>query len=316
MAEFRLCHSLRFGGLDFALAPFIPLVSGDRVHERLLKDVLPQNCGGVRTVPQVIGKDPGQLRAMASALRAIGYTEMDLNCGCPWKFVAKKGRGSGLPENEDAFRAMLEAGCEAMPDGFSIKIRLGMKTPDTLAKRAELINQFPLREITIHPRTGIQMYDGKADVEAFAAVLPLFKVPVVYNGDIKTVSDYARIVERFPSIAGVMIGRGLVQDSFLAHDIRAWEEGGRGTVESPPHDGARADEVLAFADELYRRYRETLCGPSPVLGRMKELWGYLYRYFENGETVLRAVQRSASLADYDRAVATVSKNVQPTLPNS
>lgn len=309
MAEFRLCHSLRFGGFDYVLAPFIPLVAGDRVQERLLKDVLPQNCGSVRTVPQVIGKDPEQLRAMASSLRAIGYSEMDLNCGCPWKFVAKKGRGSGLPENEDAFRAMLEAGCEAMPGGFSIKIRLGMKTPDTLAKRAELIQQFPLREITIHPRTGGQMYEGKADVEAFAEVLPLFGVPVVYNGDIKTVSDYASIVKRFPSIVGVMVGRGLVEDPFLAHDIRAWEDGGRGTLETPPHDEDRVGKVLAFADELYRRYRETLCGPSPVLGRMKELWGYLHRYFRGGEGVLRAVQRSASLHDYESAVATFQREL-------
>ena len=299
VAAFRRLHAERFGGVDYAVAPFIPLVAGARVMPKLLADVLPEACGAVRTVPQVIGKDPVALRVMAQALQDLGYAEMNLNCGCPWKFVAKKGRGSGLPESEDVFFRMLDAGCEAMPGGFSIKIRLGVKTKDTLAKRAPRIAHYPLREIVVHPRTGVQMYEGEVDLEAFAAVLPMLPMPVVYNGDVRTLADYARIVARFPGLAGVMLGRGLVADPALAESIRAWEKAGRGEVRTPPRDPAR---IAAFAAELYATYRATLCGPAPVLGRMKELWGHLHAYFEDGPALLRAVQRSHTLADYERAV--------------
>ncbi len=299
VSEFRSLYVERFGGLASALAPFIPLVAGDRIMPKLLRDIMPEACGRVKTMPQLIGKDPQQLRVMALALQDLGYHEMNLNCGCPWKFVAKKGRGSGLPENEDNFRQMLEAGCEAMPGGFSVKIRLGVKSKDTLAKRAALISQFPLKELIVHPRTGVQMYDGEVDVEAFATVLPQLSVPVIYNGDIFTVADYARIVTRFPTLAGVMLGRGLVADPTLPEQIRAWETSDRGSVATLPRDSKR---IASFVNELYAIYRSKLFGPVPVLGRMKELWGYTHAYFENGTTVLRAVQRSASLAEYEKAV--------------
>lgn len=305
VCEFRRLHTAGFGGVDYAVAPFIPLVAGDRILPKLLKDILPENCGGLRTVPQVIGKEPSSLRVMAHALRDLGYDEVNLNCGCPWKFVAKKGRGSGLPENADNLSRMLDAGCEAMPGGFSIKIRLGQKTSDTLAKRAELISQFPLKEIIVHPRTGIQMYDGVVDLEAFAAVLPLLKAPVVYNGDVRTVGDYAKIVDRFPGLIGVMLGRGLIADPTLAESIVAWEDGGRGKVETLPRDRAR---VARFVSELYNLYRATLCGPAPVLGRMKELWGHLHDYFETGDVMLRAVQRSRSLEEYESNIAEIYRD--------
>ena len=293
--EFREAFARRFGGLDYAVAPFIPTVAGDAIPIKLLKDIAPQPAPQLPTVPQLIGKDPAQLRVMATALRDLGYTQMNLNCGCPWKFVAKKGRGSGLPEDEHLFAKMLEAGCDAMPDGFSIKIRLGMKDNATLAKRAALISTFPLKEITIHPRTGAQMYEGEVDLDTFEQVLPQMTCPVIYNGDIRTLDDYTRIRARFPQIAGVMIGRGLVSDPFLPSDIKA----GRATPRNPA-------AVLDFLNELYDTYRATLYGPSPVLGRMKELWGFACSYFDNGLRVLRAVQRSQTLAEYESATATAT----------
>ena len=277
--DFRAVFARRFGGVDYAVAPFIPTVAGEVVPPKLLKDIAPVE--GLRTVPQLIGKDPAQLRVMATALRDLGFTEMNLNCGCPWKFVAKKGRGSGLPEDEANFARMLEAGCNAMPDGFSIKIRLGMKDNATLAKRAALIASFPLKEIIIHPRTGTQMYEGVVDLDTFAQVLPLMRCPVVYNGDIKTLENFRNLAARFPGLSGVMLGRGLIADPFLASDIKAGKK--------TPHNPAAVSDFIA---EIFARSRN--------LGRMKELWGFAAAYFENGGELLRKIQRSQTLAEYEK----------------
>lgn len=330
--EYREAYARRFGGVDYAVAPFIPTVAGDKVMPKLLKDIAPDAAARPQceaspsasppdapppslmpTIPQLIGKAPAQLRVMASALRGLGFSQMNLNCGCPWKFVAKKGRGSGLPEDELLFAKMLEAGCDSMPGGFSIKIRLGMKDNTTLAKRAALISSFPLKEIIIHPRTGAQMYEGAVDLDEFERVLPLMKCPVVYNGDIQTPEDAERILARFPQISGIMIGRGIIADPFLPAAIKARlaDPCLPSTTDAAPalaaasvlsRDPAAALDLLR---ELYETYRAMLYGPSPVLGRMKELWGIAYTFFDGGLRILRAIQRAQTLADYEAAIASL-----------
>lgn len=305
VAAFRRIHAEHFGGIDYAVAPFISLAAGETIAPRLLKDVLPEHNGTVKTMPQLIGKDPKKLRVMIRVLMDLGYTEVNLNCGCPWKFIARKGRGSGLPENETLFQQMLEAGCDMLPNGFSIKIRLGMKTNDTLSKRAEMIARFPLSEIIIHPRTGVQMYEGTADHDVFAKIYRNFgSIPVVYNGDIFTPADYARVVKRFPEITGIMLGRGLIANPALAEHITAWEKAGRNTIPAGQRNPSR---TFSFIEELTAEYRKTLFGPASLLGRLKELWGYIYAEFDNGPKMLRTIQRAHSFAEYNRAVASLRK---------
>ncbi len=268
----------------------------------MFSDVLADRGGAIEVVPQVIGKDPDGLRTAGRILRDSGFTRLDLNCGCPWKFVAKKGRGSGLPEDPVAFERMLEAGCEAMPGGFSIKIRLGRTSPDTLLKRVPIINGFPLAMVTVHPRTGEQMYSGGVDLKAFAEVLDALVAPVVFNGDVVDAAGAVAIVRRFPKIRGLMLGRGLCARPWLAEDIRrALAQGGgpEAAPESAPPPQPAAEHgkrAAAFARELAAEYAAELCGPAPLMGRLKELWGYLHCAFEgDGTAGLREIQRARNL---------------------
>lgn len=297
VATFREVFVRHFGGVDRALAPFVPTVAGERIKPALLKDVAMRAHGTMRVVPQVIGKDPGQLAAMVRALRDLGHSEVNLNVGCPWKFVAKKGRGSGLLADAESLRRMLEAGCAAIPGGFSVKVRLGLSDTALLEQRVDLLNDFPLREIIIHPRTAAQMYEGTVHLEAFAAVYRRFRAPVTYNGDLYTVADYAALRARFPDIGRWMLGRGLVADPFLPSRLRAFEEDGA-VVPVP----ATPQALRAFHAELYERCRAELFGPASILGRMKELWGYLHERCEGGADLLRSIQRCHRTEDYERLV--------------
>ena len=298
VAVFRRRLARHFGGFDAAVAPFIPTVAGERIRPGLLRDLeRAADEAPMALVPQIIGKDPAQVAPMAAAMRAIGLERLNLNAGCPWKFVAKKGRGSGLLRDADALRRMLEAGCAAAPDGFSVKVRLGLDAPGLLAARMEVLAEFPLRCVVIHPRTASQMYDGEVLLDAFEAVSARCPHPVVYNGDIRTVADFLALRRRFPRVAGWMIGRGAVADPALGLAIRAAADG---APEPPP---ATPETLRAFHDGLYADYRAELFGPSPVLGRMKELWGYLHERFPDGVAHLRRIQRSATLADFEHHAA-------------
>ena len=248
---------IRETGFTEAVTPFIPAMAGsDPLKDRELRDP----GSGVRVTPQFIGKDPVALRECLEKVKAAGFETADLNAGCPYPMVRNKGRGSGLLRTPDVLRRMLEAGCEVMGAGkFSLKVRLGVDRSDELLGLMPIINEFPLRYLTVHARTARQMYEGKCDVERLREIEKLAKVPVVRNGDIP-----------MPEVSG---GRGQVsgvgcQASGIADGSRIMI--GRGFVRWL---GTRED-----CKELLERYiaasQVELFGDASVLGRMKELISY------------------------------------------
>ena len=85
----------------------------------------------------------------------------------------------------------------------------------------------------------------------------------------------------------------LAYNPALFAEIRAAFEG-RPAPFDPAEKRARA---AAFAEELAALYASQLCGPAPLLGRLKELWGWLHRSFEAGDDGLRRIQRARTPAE-------------------
>lgn len=298
---FRVCFAKWFAPTDRAIAPFIPTVAGERVKPLLLKDIDPALPQSIPVIPQVIGKDPDQLRVLLRAFKALGYTTADLNAGCPWPFVAKKGRGSGLLKDADVLARMLAVGCEEMPGGFSIKVRLGLTHPHLLRTRMSVINQFPLREVAIHARTAQQMYEGQVLLEDFSEALAMCAHPVVYNGDIFTRADFLRLQRRFPTVDRWMLGRGLAMDPFLVEQICA-------QTDTLPRDMRR---LVGFLDDYLQACEAELFGPVSVLGRMKELWGYLKFGFNQGDRIWNGVKICRTLDEYKRIISAIPFEREP-----
>ena len=264
-------------GFTEAVTPFIPAMPGlDPLKSEELRSTVhnrtPEQSNNrtiLRLTPQFIGKDPAALRSCLDRIKAAGYDTADLNAGCPFPMVRNKGRGCGLLKTPDVLRRMLEVGCAVMGEGkFSLKARLGVDRNDELLKLMPLVNEFPLRFLTIHARNARQMYEGCCDVEMLREIERVAKVPVVENGDIPfpprlaaqtEVDELSTLEEATGDIAArrggndnarTMIGRGFIR-----------------------YLGTRED-----AGDLLRRYIESsqreLCGDRPVLGRMKELVAY------------------------------------------
>ena len=285
---FRQAYCAHFGGLDLAVAPFIATVPGTRVKPELLRSILPERQpAGLPLLPQIIGKDPEQLRVMLRAMQALGYVDVDLNAGCPWPFVAKKGRGAGLLREGSTLEALLEVGCEVLgPGHFSLKVRLGLDSPDLLARRLPDICRFPLRELCVHPRTARQMYEGAVDLEAFARVAEACTLPLVYNGDLRSLADFDRLTARFPTLSRWMIGRGLVANPFLVESLRA----GRDT-----RDLAR---FHAWHQTLLEAIAADAPGEHALIGHLKELWSYLAPTFANGERLWNSLKLARTRAEF------------------
>ena len=291
--RFRQAFQAHLSGLDRAVAPFIATVQGPRVKPEILRGVDPAaQPAGLPLVPQVIGKDPSQLRVMLRAMKALGYADVDLNAGCPWPFVAKKGRGAGLLRDERVLGEMLAAGCEELgPGRFSVKVRLGLDDATLLPKRLPLIQSFPLRELCVHPRTARQMYEGTVDLDAFARVADACALPLVYNGDIRTLGDFARLSARFPAVRRWMLGRGVVANPFLAESIHAGQ------------DTRDLDRFRAWHADLLARYAADAPGDHALLGHLKELWAYLAPTFQRGDRLWDALKLTRTRDEFERVLA-------------
>ena len=80
----------------------------------------------------------------------LGYTEVNLNLGCPSGTVTAKGKGSGMlrdPVKLDAFLAAVFANAEGP---ISVKTRLGVEKPEEFAAILDIYNRYPICELTIH----------------------------------------------------------------------------------------------------------------------------------------------------------------------
>lgn len=178
---------------------------------------------------------------------------------------------------------------------FSLKMRLGVESPDEWRDIIDIVNEMPLCRVTVHPRVAVQQYGGELFVDEFTSIYEALQHPVVYNGDILTPEAIDDIVARYPRLHGVMAGRGVMaRPSLFAewHDGREWS-----------HD-ERISRLLQLHDKVYSHYSETLCGDTQILMKIKPFWEYLEP--EIGHKAMKAIRKATSVSKYEEALNGVS----------
>jgi tRNA-dihydrouridine synthase len=292
-AAFRRVFPRHFGGFTSAMAPFITTVHGVVPGARAFKDLSPQERGEVSLPlePQLLGKDGADFALAANWLHdAWGYTSVNWNMGCPAGTVTARSRGSGILPHPDLVDGFLAAVFRTLKVPLTVKMRLGLRDPEEFRAVMPVLNRYPVAEVTIHPRTGKQGYGGQVDRERFAQAMALCRHPVLYNGDITSTAAAREVVDRFPSLVGLMVGRGAVAHPWLAEAIS------RGVEETTLVDLGR---LRGFHDDMLAEYlRVVEGGPRPVVDKMKELWRHFGVHAVGGEKAQRRVLKSRSLEEY------------------
>ena len=256
-------HKCFPNALNYAISPFLSLTHGNLSEAwKKIDDVIPQaNLGSMPVIPQILGKEPAEFVDLANRLYDIGYKEINWNIGCPMRKITAKHRGSGILPYPDEVKAILDTIIPQLRPSLSVKMRLGLHNADEIFKLIPILNDYPLDNITIHPRTGRQQYSGQVDLNTFENVLPLIHHKVIYNGDICTLGDYHSIHQRFPDIEDFMIGRGVLFDPLLPLKIKS----DRTNVDDP---SAPMKFILTLLDAINQL-------PIPEVSKMrktKEYW--------------------------------------------
>ena len=279
-----LCH---IGGVDVFYAPYIK-VEGGEIKAKSLTDIAPETNAGMTVVPQVLANKTDDMLLVARAVGELGYTELNWNLGCPFPMVAKRQLGAGLLPYPDKIDSLL-TDFEAQSDmALSVKMRLGYLSPDEFWPVLDVLNRHNIKEIIVHPRIGKQMYNGVADSSVLPEIIAKSTHPIAYNGDIRTVGQARTLLENNPTVAHLMIGRGLLCNPFLALEIKG----------QAPNGYVRRNLLMNFVGTIAERQLDRLQGAGHFLQKMTTYWEYWSQMFDDAHRALKTVKKCRSVEEY------------------
>ncbi|HEV7352764.1 MAG TPA: tRNA dihydrouridine synthase DusB [Brevundimonas sp.] len=173
------------------------------------------------TVIQLVGADPAAMAEGARMAEQAGADIIDLNFGCPAKEVTGIASGSALMRTPDRARAIMAAVVEAVTRPVTVKMRLGWDEASINAPElAQAAERLGVRAVTVHGRTRSQFYTGVADWTAVGRVKAAVGIPVIVNGDIRSVEDARTALEQSGADA-LMLGRGVYGRPWLPATLEA-----------------------------------------------------------------------------------------------
>jgi nifR3 family TIM-barrel protein len=292
-------------------------------------------------VAQIYGADPDKFYQVAQVVCELGFDGVDINMGCPSKNVSARGCGAALIRNPTLAREIIRAvqsgvrdwasghriesiglrpkvvervlALASCRDGsrprktvpVSVKTRLGYDAVVIEDWVSVLLEEHP-ETISIHGRTLVQMYRGRADWGAIARAAKLIRETstlVLGNGDVESLHDLvARVQET--QVHGVLIGRGALGNPwiFRAKEWARAQVANRG--QSPYFPGTvPLPERFQVALE-HARYFESLGGAPRFAAMRKHLGWYCTGFFKAAE-VRSQMFRATSSQDVERILAAI-----------
>ena len=285
-AVWRNLHSSVFGGVDTYYTPFLRYERNE-IRSKDIRDVERKNNQVSSLVPQIIASSPEEMQPLLQLIRAEGYDRVDINMGCSFILQAKRKRGAGILPYPDMVSALMQEVSKNKDIKFSVKMRLGWESKDEWRELMPILNDAPLCSVTMHSRIGVEQYKKSVDVEVFAEFYNECKHPVIYNGDILTLSDIKQIEEHFPNVEGVMLGRGLLANPALAAEYKEDREF---------TNQEKATLIRIMHDKMYEELSPRLLGNTQFLSKMKPYWEYLLPDMLKKEK--KAILKSSTIEKY------------------
>ena len=284
---YRRLHHQYFPGVDRYYMPFIsPTIHRQLTHKED-RELPMADSVDFAAVPQVLTKVSDDFLWAAQVCRDRGYDEVNLNIGCPSGTVVSKGKGSGMLRDPAVLDRFLEEIFSASPLPISVKTRLGLEKSDEFPAILEVLNRYPIKELTIHPRVRKQFYTGGVDMEMFDYAVKNSVNPLCYNGDILTAEQARQIEVKYPSVQSVMIGRGLIADPGMLSG------------------GTDKATLEGFVNELMAVYEVEFGGSRNAIFRLKENWGFLHDRFEGSEKLWKRLRKTTDAAEFKSVSAEI-----------
>ena len=313
---YRRVYHKYFDDIDCYFTPFL---ASKKLSGKEKREIDPEINKGMKLVPQILSNQVDTFLAIAKQLEDLGYETVNLNLGCPSGTVVSRKRGSGQLQDLIALDRFLDELFTKCPMKISIKTRIGMYFLSEWEEILEVYKKYPLEELIVHPRLQKEMYGGKVHLDEFGLAYGQI-APLCFNGDVFTEEAQQEVLDRFPQVDAIMLGRGLFRRPGLAGELRVNTIAGNHLTKSreiPPFEEMDISEVasrerstkklLAFMEELLEEYR-TLYGPGQdtnVLFKMKDVWNFMAPTYADREKELKSIRKSQNIPEYRAAVRSI-----------
>ena len=215
---------------------------------------------------------------------------IDFNMGCPVNKVIKAQAGSYLMKDIEYAKDLMAKVVKAVSKPVTVKMRIGFDQDHiNCVELAKALEESGVKAITVHGRTRSQMYEGKADWTYIRKVKEAISIPVIGNGDVRSVDDFHRMMDQTGCDA-VMIGRGIIGNPFLIQECVD-------SLTGQYHDYSIEDRIhicLEHAQGLIKTKSETAA--------MKEMRGLASWYLKGLPCAKAFKNQCSSLETYDDLV--------------
>ncbi len=164
---------------------------------------------------QLFDDDPQRLLNSALSLARLDPDLIDINMGCSARNVSNRGAGAGLLKRPDKVKRIASDLVSSLHIPVTAKIRLGWDEKSrNYLEIVKILQDCGISAITVHARTRNQQYSGLADWDAIAEIKSAVSIPVIGNGDARSVPDALKMIEHTACDA-VMIGRAALGNPWV-----------------------------------------------------------------------------------------------------
>lgn len=285
------------GGYDYCVTEFVR-VTRQRIPQKNFYRICPELSRGGKTsagtpvIVQLLGGDVENMTATATTAATLGAPGIDINFGCPSKGVNRREGGAILLREPKRLQAIVSGIRQAVPPAIpvSAKIRLGYEDTSLALENAQAIADAGAAFITVHARTRADGYTTPARWEWLARIREGVSIPVIANGDIRSVEDYWRCRE-ISGCDDVMIGRGAICRPDLAWQIKQSQQQRQAT----PMNWQGVTELLLGLGEKMAADIES----RHVGTRIKQWMAMLKQEYDEAATCFERIRRLRTFSEIE-----------------
>lgn len=239
---------------------------------------------------QLFGAEPDSVARAAEYIESLGCADiLDFNMGCPAPKIVKNHEGSAMMlDPERAFKVLKAlVGAVSMP--VTVKMRIGWdENRINVLEMAKLAEEAGVKAVAVHGRTREQFYRDHANWRIIRKVKEHLNIPVIANGDIRTVDDLVKIRE-ITGCEAVMVGRAAQGNPWIFRQLTQYLKNGE-RLPGPTME-ERKEIILRHLDMLLK-FKGDYVGPREM--RKHATW---YTRGIKGNAELRVLFNKAETRD-------------------
>lgn len=287
----------------------VGLATTDLVNARGLLDGGSKTLQLVETCPQdrpfavqIFGHDPIVMRDAAQLLEGRGVDSIDINMGCPVNRITKVGAGASLMCQVDSTIELVRTVVDSVALPVTVKMRLGWDSEHlTAPKFAREFEQVGVAAIAIHGRTREQGFSGVVDRDGIRQVVEAVeRIPVVGNGDIRTIADGERMF-RETGCHAISMGRGALANPWLFQQFVEWEATGQ------PSTTGTFDDRLRLLQRQFEYVIEQR-GLERAISSFRKMAHWYLKAMLVPAALRNRLQTARTRAEFDDALIEIAEN--------